>query len=952
MCHSFIIGLVVIFASFVLTESARAEKRVALVIGNEAYEHAPKLATPTRDAAAIAGMFRKAGFEEVITHNNVGNLEFKRALRNFLLAAQDSDIAVVYYSGHGIQIDDQNYMVPVDAKLAQEYDGKDEAISLERIVDSLAPAKRMRLVILDACRDNPFVTKRVATSGATRGLAPVGPTMADTLIAYAAKAGSTASDGRDDHSPFTKALLKHIAEPGLDIRLAFGRVRDDVLKQTGNEQEPFVFGSLGGSVISLVPAPAVGSAERSPMTAAAPSTVTAAERSPMTAGAPSQVTAAAPATDSAAEAWQRVKVAPPRVASAKKPAEFEAHRARLEAEKKAAARREAEGTRRDAELKAAEAARVQAEAAKKAAEVGRERIAAARPPEAASGEGEAAEKRRAEQAVRREAESRAAEAAKRAELAAKKLAEVEAKKRGAKKVADARKESPRRQAEEIENVKAKKVGTESESAHLAKFADFDAPDIVLVGQSFPVSVSLREERNAEEHSAQATVRVRPAPDGKVTPEGKLNLPLPQDREVWEIDVDLSAPGFAAEQGQWSRRIKVPRHGESDVARFVLTAERLDPSAGSSRWLNARLYHQGRFLGSLSRPLDVRERSTDALPANPSLPTGSVDPRRSLRSPASEPEASAFNISLTSEVPDLDVFLEYEHPERLGAGRLTIRSPHFREFVSAQFTTSVELRALLEHEYVRLVQLGKSTRAGENNNSAKQRAIEAVRGIGRTLWREYLPDQLKIAILKLEESGKLASLQITSNSPIIPWELVLPERNGAGREPEFLGIAYRLGRWAPRRSVEQLNDPVKSFELRELHTIATKYEGKAYLPFQKAVIDYLRTTKGFQEHPGDFASVKRLVGNRIVGVVHFSGHGDNSIAAQGDALYNIRLSDGAVDPQSWSEFTRSRAMRHPFFFFNACETGQSQSFGGFVQGWGPTILATGAGGVHWWSMAAS
>jgi hypothetical protein len=157
-------------------------------------------------------------------------------------------------------------MVPTDAKLAREYDAKDEAISLERIVEALEPAKRLRLVILDACRENPFIVnmkQRVATRGLSRGLAPVGPTGVDTLIAYAAKAGATASDGDDGHSPYTKALLKHIAEPGLDIRLAFGRVRDDVLKQTGNEQEPFVYGSLGGSILALVPAPTV--AKESPL---------------------------------------------------------------------------------------------------------------------------------------------------------------------------------------------------------------------------------------------------------------------------------------------------------------------------------------------------------------------------------------------------------------------------------------------------------------------------------------------------------------------------------------------------------------------------------------------------------------------------------------------------------------------------------------------------------------
>jgi uncharacterized caspase-like protein len=141
----------------VLTCSAAlAEKRVALVIGNGVYQSAP---TPARDAAAIAEMLKNAGFEIVQAHHDVGNLDFKRALRDFLDVAKDADIAVVFYAGHGIQIGDQNYMIPVDAKLAREYDAKDEAISLERIVEAIEPATRLRLVILDACRDNPFITR-------------------------------------------------------------------------------------------------------------------------------------------------------------------------------------------------------------------------------------------------------------------------------------------------------------------------------------------------------------------------------------------------------------------------------------------------------------------------------------------------------------------------------------------------------------------------------------------------------------------------------------------------------------------------------------------------------------------------------------------------------------------------------------------------------------------------
>jgi formylglycine-generating enzyme required for sulfatase activity len=253
---------VVALAAFALTLSlfspvALAEKRVALVVGNGAYQNAAPLTNPTRDAMAIAQMLQTAGFDTVMLRNDVGNLDFKRALRDFFAVAKGADIAVVFFAGHGIQIADQNYLVPIDARLAQDYDAMDEAISLDRIIEAIEPAARLRLVVLDACRDNPFLV-RMQRRGATRqvasrGLSKVEPILNNTLIAYAAKAGSTAEDGAGEHSPFTIALIKHVAEPGLDIRLALGRVRDEVLRNTRNDQEPFVYGSLGGGSVSLVP---------------------------------------------------------------------------------------------------------------------------------------------------------------------------------------------------------------------------------------------------------------------------------------------------------------------------------------------------------------------------------------------------------------------------------------------------------------------------------------------------------------------------------------------------------------------------------------------------------------------------------------------------------------------------------------------------------------------------
>jgi hypothetical protein len=236
----------------------RAEKRVALVIGNGAYQNAALLSNPINDAKSMAELFRKSGFDVVDARENLGSLDIKRAIREFTNQARNADIAVVYFAGHGIEVSGTNYLIPVDARLANDFDAEDEALALDRVVRALEPAKRLRLIILDACRDNPFLRtmqRTLALRAVAGGLAKVEPTSSDTLIAFAAKAGSTAADGDGSNSPFTTALLKNLAVPGLDVRLAFGRVRDDVLKSTGSRQEPFVYGSLGGSTVTLVPEP-------------------------------------------------------------------------------------------------------------------------------------------------------------------------------------------------------------------------------------------------------------------------------------------------------------------------------------------------------------------------------------------------------------------------------------------------------------------------------------------------------------------------------------------------------------------------------------------------------------------------------------------------------------------------------------------------------------------------
>jgi uncharacterized caspase-like protein len=257
------LGLVasVVFALSLLSQSAlAADKRVALVIGNSAYQNVVKLANPANDAAAMTETLKTANFDIVEARRDLKATEMRRALRDFADKARDADVALVYFAGHGIEVDGTNYLIPVDALLERDTDVYDEAFSLERILVTIEPAKKLRLVILDACRDNPFIKnmKRTTASRAiARGLAKVEPTSPNTLIAYSAKAGSTALDGDSKNSPFTAALVRHIATPGLDLRKAFGFIRDDVMKNTSNRQEPYVYGSLGGDDVPLVPVAAV-----------------------------------------------------------------------------------------------------------------------------------------------------------------------------------------------------------------------------------------------------------------------------------------------------------------------------------------------------------------------------------------------------------------------------------------------------------------------------------------------------------------------------------------------------------------------------------------------------------------------------------------------------------------------------------------------------------------------
>ena len=223
-------------------------RKIALIVGNGAYKNVAPLANPPRDAKLIASTFRDLGFAAVTLAPDLGRDKFFAALHAFGMEAEKADWAVVYYAGHGMEIGGVNYLVPVDATLKADSDAETQAVALEQVIAAVAGARKLRLVMLDACRDNPFektMQRTIALKLVNRGFSNIEPE-AGFMVVYAAKHGETALDGDAQNSPFATVLARVIKEPKLEVRKLFDVVRDDVWKATNRAQQPFTYGSLPG----------------------------------------------------------------------------------------------------------------------------------------------------------------------------------------------------------------------------------------------------------------------------------------------------------------------------------------------------------------------------------------------------------------------------------------------------------------------------------------------------------------------------------------------------------------------------------------------------------------------------------------------------------------------------------------------------------------------------------
>ncbi|SFP87867.1 Uncharacterized protein, contains caspase domain [Mesorhizobium sp. NFR06] len=263
--RSAFILLVLLFVA--VAGQAAAEKRVALVIGNSAYQHAVQLANPENDSADMNAKLQSLGFE-VVSGQDLDLAGMRRTVRQFLDKLDGADMALFFYAGHGLQVNGNNYMVPVDAKLSSYNDLDFEALPMDLVLSAMERSTKVNLIFLDACRDNPFTEKLSRSMGTrsgtvSRGLARLGSGVG-SLIAFATQPGNVAMDGAGRNSPFTTALVAHLGTPGQDIMRDLIDVRRDVLAATDGGQVPWENSSLTGEVVlkplatepKAVPAPA------------------------------------------------------------------------------------------------------------------------------------------------------------------------------------------------------------------------------------------------------------------------------------------------------------------------------------------------------------------------------------------------------------------------------------------------------------------------------------------------------------------------------------------------------------------------------------------------------------------------------------------------------------------------------------------------------------------------
>jgi hypothetical protein len=538
------------------------------------------------------------------------------------------------------------------------------------------------------------------------------------------------------------------------------------------------------------------------------------------------------------------------------------------------------------------------------------------------------------------------------------LASEEAKKKAEAKRLSLKAEAKRRAREaEIQRVhqieKEKRIHRQNVTT-IERYPTIECRDRVPIVQEFSVKVSLTENLITPQVITKPSPKTNEHSSAKVIEENekKIALFLPDrlkvpttasnEQDTWEIEVELSAPAFNF-RGSDIATITLPLHGDSDIARFRLTPKSIQEQEKTQK-IYALLWHQGVYLARIVREVTVTNKSRGNLLQAKTFRYPRTGSTSQPAPPSSTPKLRRGNkkqvFSLDLQSPDMTIYLEHK------ISRISVHSNELKR-LAGSLSKIVGLSKWLDNYYgyftrasqniIRLASYGQST------NSEKRRNIARLKGFGRQLYEQFAPSEFKKAFWALKEKlgDEFDTIQIFTDDPLIPWELMIPSRGN--EELDFLGIDFQIARWHLSEN-QELARPSQILNMQKLLAIFPEYPDDNLASVGNE-LEVLQKITGFRRVSGRYDALSQLFKTAATdnSMIHFSGHGIVQKTRQGLTRYAIKLEDGQLDSTTWRGLISRRHQTHPFFFFNACDIGQAHHVANFVDGWAPAVLEAGASG---------
>jgi tetratricopeptide (TPR) repeat protein len=476
-----------------------------------------------------------------------------------------------------------------------------------------------------------------------------------------------------------------------------------------------------------------------------------------------------------------------------------------------------------------------------------------------------------------------------------------------------------------------------------RYPNIEAPDTVSVSQEIAVQVSLTAEQISPETKVLSGAQNQ----------GKVQLQMAEGERQWTLTVNLTAPGMEITRGGANTaEITINREGDSTFAAFYMRALPLPPSNTDGKRdtrIFATLWHNGAFLARIARPLTILAPASQATAGNQapapspvpvarpmfrSLPPSSVSPH---------PASTALNLDPAIVAPDLTIV-----ENRVGSTLRIIFFPSGSAApVEADITNPDELHDWINAHFS---QMANRTRAitpeppsPEQARIDRLHAYDHLNAFGAELYDRFAPPAFKTLffdLLSRRTSDRALTIQILSDDPSLPWELMRPTDPDSNSRMDFLGATYWMARWPLSRRGS--TRPPQSLTVERSVVIAPTYRGTQSLAAANQELATLKSIRGFTQVAGDYESVRNLAGHPPQGIVHFAGHGQVS-EEHGVPRFAILLEDSEMDPATWQALGTAAGATHPLFFFNACDVGESRQFMNDVDGWAPALLGNGASG---------